>query len=119
MNLGKNLRISYKARLDKSINPRGIYIGDNTWVLANSCILAHDYCRGNNGKGKLFITQIGRNCVIGINSIIMPGVTIGDEVIVASGSIVTKDIASNTIVGGNPAKVIKHGIVINDKGQIE
>jgi len=118
MNLGENVIISYKANLDKSINPKGIYIGDNTWILANATILAHDYCRGTNKKGKRFNTFIGNNCVIGINCIIMPGVTIGNEVIVGSGSVVTKDVPNNCIVAGNPAKVIKQGIRIDNYGQI-
>ena len=49
---------------------------------------------------------IGDNVYIGENVLIMPGVTINDNVIVAAGSVVTKSIASNTIVGGNPAKEI-------------
>lgn len=118
INLGKNVKISYKAKLDKSINPKGIHIGSNTWVLANSFVLAHDYCRGVNGKGKLFDTYIGDNCVIEINSIIMPGVKIGNQVVVGSGSVVTKDIPDNVIVVGNPAKIIKENILINDKGQL-
>ena len=44
---------------------------------------------------------------IGFNSIILKGVTIGEGAIVASGSVVTKDVDSNTVVGGNPAKFIK------------
>lgn len=118
INLGKNVKISYKAKLDKSINPKGINIGNNTWILANSYILAHDYCRGFNGKGRLFDTYIGSNCVIGINSIIMPGVKIGDQVVVGSGSVVTKDIPDNVVVVGNPAKIIKEKIHINNKGQL-
>lgn len=118
VNIGINVKVSYKANLDRSINPKGIHIGNNTWILANANILAHDYCRGTNGRGKLFNTFIGENCVIGINSIIMPGVKIGNEVIVGSGSIVTKDIPSNVIVAGNPAKIIKTGINVNSKGQL-
>ena len=38
MHIGANVRISYKAKLDKSINPKGIHIGDNTWVLADSMV---------------------------------------------------------------------------------
>ena len=110
MELGEGVRISYKAKLDKSINPRGIKIGVNTWILANSVVLAH-------GKGKMFTTSIGRNCVIGLNAIILPGVTIGDEVVVGAGSIVTKDIPNNSIAVGNPARVIKSGIRVS-KGQI-
>lgn len=45
MDIGKNCRISWKAHLDKSVNPKGIHIGDNTWVLSGAMILAHDHCR--------------------------------------------------------------------------
>lgn len=117
MDLGEGVRVSYKAKLDKSINPKGIKVGDDTWILANSVILAHDYCQGSNGRGKFFTTSIGRDCVIGINAIILPGVTIGNEVVVGAGSIVTMDIPSNSIVVGNPARVIKSGIKVS-KGQI-
>lgn len=119
MEIGKNVKVARKAHLDKNINPKGIHIGDNTWVLANVMVLAHDYCRGENGRGKLFDTYIGSNCVIGVNSIILPGVKLGDSVVVAAGSIVTKDVPSNSMVAGNPAKVISNGVIVNDKGQIE
>lgn len=113
MHIGKNVVISYKARLDKSINPRGVYVGDNTWILANSLILAHDHLRGLKTK-----TAIGRNCVIGVDSIILPGVKVGNHVVVGAGSVVTKDVESNVIVAGNPAKVIKRNIVLSNKGQL-
>ncbi|WP_299057931.1 DapH/DapD/GlmU-related protein [uncultured Polaribacter sp.] len=113
MNIDNNVIISYKARLDKSINPKGIYIGNNTWVLANSLILTHDHLRGLK-----LDTRIGHNCVIGVDSIIMPGVTIGNHVVVGAGAIVTKNIESNCIVVGNPARVIKKDIKLNNKGQL-
>lgn len=47
----------------------------------------------------------------------MPGVRIGDEVVVGAGSVVTKDIPSNTAVAGNPARVLKEGIHVS-KGKI-
>lgn len=50
--------------------------------------------------------KIGSNVYIGNNSLIMPGVSIGNNVIVAAGSVVTKSIPSNSIVGGNPAQII-------------
>lgn len=49
---------------------------------------------------------IGNNVYLGTNTLIMPGVTIGDNVLCAAGSVVTKSIPSNVVVGGNPAKII-------------
>ena len=46
------------------------------------------------------------HCWIGVRAIILPGVTVGEGAIVAAGSVVAKDVAPYTIVGGNPAKVI-------------
>lgn len=113
MKIGKNTIISYKAKLDKSINPTGINIGNNTWILANALILAHDHSRKLRAD-----TFIGNNCIIGVNSIILPGIKIGNHVVVGAGAVVTKDIPDNCIVVGNPAKIIKEGIQLNDKGQI-
>jgi len=50
---------------------------------------------------------IGVNCWITTNVIILPGVTIGDHTVIAPGSVVTKDIPSGVLAGGNPCKVIK------------
>lgn len=50
---------------------------------------------------------IGNNVWIGGHSTINPGVNIGNNVVVASGSVVTKDVPNNVVVGGNPAKIIK------------
>ncbi|WP_418651006.1 acyltransferase [Tenacibaculum aestuariivivum] len=50
--------------------------------------------------------RIGNNVYIGNNALILPGVTIGDNVIVAAGSVVTKSIPNGSIVGGNPSKII-------------
>eukprot|EP01132_Coremiostelium_polycephalum_P005849 gene5849-7278_t len=52
--------------------------------------------------------KIGDNVWIGGRSIINPGVTIGDNAVIGSGSVVTKDVPANTVVAGNPAKVIRN-----------
>ena len=52
--------------------------------------------------------RICRNAWIGAGATILPGVTIGENAVVAAGAVVTKDIAPDTIVGGNPAKFIKN-----------
>ena len=112
MDLGKDVRIAHRAHLDKSINPKGIHIGDRTWILNGAFVMAHDHCRALKAD-----TYIGHDCVIGVNSIIMPGVHIGDQVVIGGGAVVTKDIPANTIAVGVPAKVIKTGIKVFN-GQI-
>ncbi len=51
---------------------------------------------------------IGDNCWIGGNSVINPGVTLGNNVVVGSGSVVTKSFGDNVVIAGNPAKIIRH-----------
>jgi len=104
MTIGKDVRISLKANLDKR-NPKGVIIGDGSYLAFGATILCHDMSR-NIRKPVI----IGKNCFIGANSIILPGVIVGDEVVVAAGAIVTKDIPNNTIVAGNPARIIKKDI---------
>ncbi|MDE6357871.1 MAG: sugar O-acetyltransferase [Eubacteriales bacterium] len=56
------------------------------------------------GKG----ITIGDNCWLGGNSVILPGVKLGDNVVVGAGAVVTKSFGDNVVLGGNPAKVIKN-----------
>ena len=53
-------------------------------------------------------TVVGNDVWFGYRSVVMPGVTIGDGAIVASGAVVVSDVPAYSVVGGNPAKVIKH-----------
>lgn len=107
MHIGKNCRISWSAHLDKSINPKGIWIGDNVWILRDAMVLSHDYSRGIIAD-----THIGNDCIIGIRSIVLPGVEIGAQSVVGAGAVVTKSVPSNVIVAGNPARIIKEGISV-------
>ena len=51
---------------------------------------------------------IGDNCWIGGHATILPGITLGDNVVVAAGAVVTKSFGSNVVIGGNPARIIKN-----------
>ncbi len=61
----------------------------------------------NQGLGQALPVHIGNDVWIGGHSTIVPGVTIGSNVVIAAGAVVTKDIPDNVIAGGVPAKVIK------------
>lgn len=106
--------IEGKVKFDR-LFPKGIHVGENTLIGSGVVILSHDHCkRVEDNQPYLTHTYIGKNCFIALNSIILPGVKIGNEVIVGAGSVVTKDVPSNTVVAGNPARVIRAGIKMND-----
>jgi len=52
--------------------------------------------------------EIGDNCWIGCNAIILPGVVLGEHVVVAAGAVVTRSVAANSLVGGVPGRVLRH-----------
>src|SRR6201994_352749 len=104
MDIHPDTQISLKAHLDRT-NPRGIHIGEGTLVAFGAVILSHDLARVIHTD-----TYIGKNCFIGAHAIILPGIRVGDNSIVATGSVVTREVASNTLVGGNPARVIRTDI---------
>jgi acetyltransferase-like isoleucine patch superfamily enzyme len=113
MNIHKTARISFNTKLDKT-NPKGVFIGKESYFASGAILFTHDFSRNIKMN-----TYVGKRCFIGANAIIMAGVKIGDEVIVGSGAIVTKDVPSNSIVVGNPAKVIKSEISTKKYGQLE
>jgi len=112
----KSTILERKLKLDK-LNPSGIHIGPNCLIASGVTILSHDHCKRVEGQPLIKDVKIGKNCFVAVNAIIMPGVTIGDEVIVGAGAVVTKDVPSNTIVAGNPARVIRTGIEMNNKAE--
>ena len=90
--------------------PYLIKIGSNCGITKGVKMFTHGGARVARKKrppirhfGKV---NIGDYVYIGTNSLIMPGVTIGDNVLVAAGSVVTKSVPSNVVVGGNSAKYI-------------
>jgi len=94
---------------------RNIQIGKNCLIAANSQIFdcsGHDLAFDNveeriNTTGPAKEIVINDNVWIGINTIILPGITIGRGSIIAAGSVVVKDIPPMCLAGGNPARVIK------------
>lgn len=92
-----------------------ITIEDGVWIASRSLILCHkriirDYKYGDDYNELPQNPQpvcLKKGCVIGMSSIIMPGITVGEGAIVGAGSVVTKDVPPYTLVTGNPAVVVK------------
>lgn len=109
--IGKYTYVSPKAYIDKSGNNL-IEIGSNCFITRNCIILCHTQAYqggplalwGSNQLGKV---KIGSNVFIGVGTTILPGVTIGDNVVIGAMSLVNSDIPANSIAFGIPCKKVK------------
>ncbi|MAU72707.1 MAG: hypothetical protein CML04_11495 [Pseudozobellia sp.] len=106
--VGENCRI---LTYGLGSEPWLIEIGNNVTVTSGVRLLTHDGSAWlfNDHKGRRYSYRkiiIGNNVFVGSRAILMPGVRVGDNVIIGAGSIVTKSIPSGCIVGGNPARII-------------
>lgn len=116
VHFGKNVYANFNLTM---VDDGHIYVGDYT-MFAPGVIVA---TAGHPILPELRETvyqynmpvHIGKNCWIGAGAIILPGVTIGDQVVVGAGSVVTKDLPSNVVAVGNPCRVIRE---INEHDRI-
>ena len=114
--IGDNVMANYRLHIGSA---KYIKIGSNTLFGSDCTVMDHSH---GGYKGKFHSDPsiapvkrdlvslpivIGNNCWFGDRVFIMPGVTIGDGVVVGAGSIVTKDLPTNTLAIGAPAKIIK------------
>ena len=88
-----------------------IYVGDFTMFGPNVTVATAGHPVLPELREKVYQynapVHIGRNCWIGAGAVILPGVTIGDDVVVGAGSVVTKDLPSGVVAVGNPCKVLR------------
>ncbi len=109
--IGDNVQFGYHCRIQCDI-----CFGNSILMASNVAFVGKDdhvidkpeSTIWNSGRGDSHKTYVGNDVWIGHGVIVIAGVTIGDGAIVAAGSVVTKDVAPCTIVGGNPAKFIKN-----------
>ncbi len=114
LGVGMGSQCSILGAVSFGSEPYLIELGDHVRIASGTHFVTHDggahVLRGMGllpnaeAFGKI---KIGNNVFIGISTIIMPGVNIGDNVVIGAGSIVTKDIPSNCVAAGVPARVIK------------
>lgn len=102
MKIGERTSFALMAMPDIMF-PEKITVGINSVIGYNTTILAHEYLIKEYRLGPV---NIGSEVMIGANSTILPGVTIGDGAIVSAGTVVHKDVEPGTFVGGNPMRVI-------------
>jgi acetyltransferase-like isoleucine patch superfamily enzyme len=113
-NVGKGVSIGYDVYFDVH-NANIITIEDDVWVASRCLILCHKrdltkYYKNTRYNDLGYIKEpviLKKGCVVGMGSIIMPGVTVGEGAIIGAGSLVTKNIPAWTIAVGNPAIVVK------------
>lgn len=98
--------------------PQGVHIDENCLIASGVTILSHDHCKRVDNQPFLADVYIGKNCFIAVGAVIMPGVKIGNEVIVGAAAVVTKNVPSNVIVAGNPARIIRENIRMNEKAEL-
>ena len=88
-----------------------IYVGDNTMFGPHVTVATAGHPIDPTLRAKEYQynmpIHIGKNCWIGAGSLILPGVTIGDNTVIGSGSVVTKDIPSSVVAVGNPCRVMR------------
>lgn len=103
--IGKDCFIGANVEFD-GIFPNLIEIGDRCVITSGSFILSHFY---NTDDRKFYSgkVKIGNDVFIGLNTLIVNSVNIGDSATIGAGSVINKDIPSNELWAGNPAKMIK------------
>jgi UDP-2-acetamido-3-amino-2,3-dideoxy-glucuronate N-acetyltransferase len=87
--------------------PTGVTIESDVFIGPNVAFTNDKYPRAR-GDWKLLQTRVKRGASIGANSVILPGVTIGEKALVGAGSVVTSDVPDNAVLAGNPAQILRY-----------
>lgn len=91
------------------IDRGGIYVGDHVLIGPRCTIISVNHGLASDQRGVLDLrpVHLEKNCWLGANVTILPGITVGENAIVGAGAVVTKDVPANTVVVGNPARIIR------------
>jgi len=104
--IGKNVFINHDCTF---LDIGGITIEDDVLIGPKVSVITESHPLNPSERNSLLVKPvvIKRNAWIGVGAIILPGVTIGENAVVAAGAVVSKDVPANTVVAGVPAKVVK------------
>ena len=107
VSIGKNVEIGYMVFLDNR-RPELIVIGDNVTITSFSIVVAHDLSRRISHNEEIIgKVKISNGSFIGVNSTILPGITVGENCVIGAGSVVTKSTKPNTTYAGVPAEQLE------------
>lgn len=108
VHFGKKVYANFNLTM---VDDTHIYVGDHTMIGPNVVIATGGHPLLPELREKEYQynapVHIGRNCWLGAGVIVLPGITIGDNVVVGAGSVVTKDLPSDVLAVGNPCKILR------------
>lgn len=109
--VGEGCWLTWLTEATFGSEPYLVSLGDHVCVASGVRFVTHDgalwvFLQENPGIDAFAPIKVGDNVFIGMNAVIMPGVTIGDDCIVAAGAVVVRDVPPGSIVGGVPGKVL-------------
>ena len=103
-----HVKISNGVRIHTQVFiPEYSELKDSAWIGPNVVFTNAKYPRSPNVKNELSGPIVEANAKIGANSTLLPGVNVGENSLIGAGSLVSKDVAANSVVAGNPAKFIR------------
>ena len=103
-----HVKIGNRVRVHTQVFiPEFTILEDESWLGPNVVITNAKYPKSPNVKKELKGAYIKKRAIIGANSTLLPGITIGEQAFIGAGSVVIRDVPERSVVAGNPAKIIK------------